>query len=218
MTITNADTIKVNLRGTRTGGEEWSTGFHLLVGPEGVTTQAVLDAIRGEVATQALQLWQFVLRDKCSPSTDFNQVQCLYYPAGSATADLQSEEAVVADVGSSQTPHPYEVAAVCSLRTAIPTRSGRGRMYLPVNGMPLTAVDQYGNADLVEIADGMATFFNALNGFTAGFTVNLAVAVASHTQGIARPVQTIIVDSLPDIQRRRGNQLSPSNTQTRVLP
>lgn len=217
MTINAQDTIKVTLTGVRIGGEEWNTGFWCIVGPNGAMTQADLDEIRAEIAVLAVTQWSNVWDTQATVDTDFNKVHVAYYPAGSNIATLASEEAVTVAAGTSLNRHPYECCMVVSLRTAIPTRSGRGRMYLPLDGYTVVGGSQITNEAITAVADGMLSLFNQVNNITTPNVLAMAVAVASHTQGVARPVQQIIVDSLPDIQRRRGDSLTPFNVQTRAV-
>lgn len=124
---------------------------------------------------------------------------------------LSAQERPVAPVvgGSTDPSLPTEVALVVSLRTAVATRSTRGRMYLP----PLTVsqmgyAGRYLDAAVTTVADGAEDFMNDV---TVGTTTWTPV-VASGTASLLTPITQIAVGNVPDAQRRRRDSLIEAYT------
>lgn len=99
---------------------------------------------------------------------------------------------------------PYEVAVVCSLRTAIAGRSYRGRSYQgPVGVNAVTASGRLSTTYRDHLGNGISSFLAACN--TGG---NVPV-VWSRTRQVATPITNVVVDDVFDSQRRRQDQLTP---------
>ena len=103
---------------------------------------------------------------------------------------------------------PQRVAMVIGLRTALPTRSGRGRFYLP--GPDATQITTTGlliSATATTLANGAAA---ALNTFSA-----TSVPSIYHRNKLApppstTPVTTVTVGVVLGTQRRRTNKVAPA--------
>lgn len=112
---------------------------------------------------------------------------------------------------------PLSVSMVLSLRTAVAGRSGRGRIYVPHlttavmnsnTGNFVTADAQLGASAIVDLATRINTA-----------DPTLSLAVLSVVQGVSRDVIQVVVNTLPDTQRRRDEQLAPvANIQNTVTP
>lgn len=113
--------------------------------------------------------------------------------------------------GTSSTPHPYQTAMVCSLRTSTPGGHGRGRLYWPATGAPLSSTT---------LRPAAATVLNALNGFVsllADITAEIQAydaaarpVVWSRTTNALHQITRLQVGDVLDVQRRRRDTLSES--------
>jgi len=110
--------------------------------------------------------------------------------------------------GQGNQPHPFQTAVCISLRTSQVGASGRGRLYVPANGMqigvnnlrPTTAVVQ---AFLTGAYVTLGSMTTAIRATFAG--ANLAVW--SRTLKVANNVTALQVGDILDVQRRRRDTL-----------
>lgn len=196
------DTVKLVFSGSRAGGEEWSTGLWMVAAE--TPDQADLDALAAYAWTQFQTMWGFI-NGRASAATKPLRTNAYFYAAGDLTSSLVAEAASEVAVGTGTNNHPYQCSLVVSLRSATPGRSTRGRMYLPLDSVGMDAAGQYSAANIGVVAPRVQTFIQALNDYTG---LPVRTVVASRTTGTAYAVTRIEVDSIPDIQRRRANQLA----------
>lgn len=202
--------VKVTIEGVFGAAEEWNTGFWMESPAWGTTTpdSATLNDFAGDIET----LWNTAslslqsLRGTACRSTG---VRVHFYPAGGLLSTGVGESVIGGQNGSTEIGHPYQVGIVCSLRTAVAGRRTRGRMYLPLTAIPVTASSGQYAAEPNLVASVMATFLSSCNDVPLG-AVTAKVVVASHAAGITTLVNAVRVDSIPDIQRRRANGLTAS--------
>lgn len=101
---------------------------------------------------------------------------------------------------------PAQVAVVCSLDTALPTRAGRGRMYLPA-----PTVDQVNSGEMASAAqtifvNGAKNLLDTVNAASLGiFTV--VIRHASFLPSEFTTVTGVRVGSVFDTQRRRRDKI-----------
>lgn len=200
-----AEVYRVVASGSLAGGEIWSTG--LWVQGHTPATQADADS--------AAELWMAQLVSTTDPApfllmaenwwstqTTLERVTTYCYPAGGPhAAFIGSYDQLTTGQQGSQT-KPNQVALVTSLRTGIAGRRSRGRMYVPLTGGPLGADGQVPTAGAQAIADSWGTFLGDWN--ASGDNGTVVVVSASATQ--AYPITQVVVDTRPDIQRRRANR------------
>ena len=98
---------------------------------------------------------------------------------------------------------PADCALVVSLRSALATRSGRGRFYLPQPAASNLTSDGRATADLV--TDLIAALSAAWAGYNTG--VDRPV-IYSPTFRVVRPLVTFNIGDLFDTQRRRENKVA----------
>lgn len=198
-----APAIKVDIVGTRVGAEEWNTGFWVTA--PSPTTQLDLDTwltgVQGFVNT-----WWAAVLSRASAGTAPSAVRARWYEGGDLTATLSAERPLTTTPGSSGTTHPYQVSVVASLRTSVPSRTTRGRMYLPLDGTLMSTGGQYAAAAITAVNTPTATLLTSVNGTTIG-GLPTTVVVASHVTGLVQYVTRVVMDTIPDIQRRRANAL-----------
>lgn len=100
---------------------------------------------------------------------------------------------------------PQEVAVVTSLRTALASRRGRGRMYLPAPAYgALTSLSRLDTTIRDDIAQAMSTYLDS-DALTGLFSV-----VASATGTLLSQVTECRVGDVFDSQRRRRDSLIES--------
>lgn len=142
-----------------------------------------------------------------------NQIQ-VFLAAGDSLTDInayyyQGNEAVqtshktIAVVGAATTAiMPCQIAVVMTLRTALATRSGRGRMFIPVGSLGLNQLTRLpaSPANINTLVDKWAALFSAT-------PPGVNAVVVSQTHGVATPITSVDADIIPDTQRRRRNRL-----------
>jgi hypothetical protein len=193
--------IRVEIRGTGPGSEIWQTGYW---GNTNLTTytQSTLDALTLNLAGYATTWWNLI-KSTIYTSYSFNEVRTYYYETNGRTADVASIAVNTPNPGTNASAlAPIDTAMVCSLRTAKPGRSHRGRMYIPYHGatqptglVVASAATTYNNST--------AAMLSAVNTGTA-----LDVVVVSPTLGDSTKVTSTTMDLKPDVQRRRVNRLA----------
>lgn len=207
--------INLRMSGTNAGGEEWTTGVWLGTLTPVAFSEAGLVNYEALVEPHCTTLWN-ALRTYASTGTAWQSVSLYAYIGGSDTAAAVYHKEFTPIAGSAASgQHPDQVCLVCSLRSSSPTRQGRGRMYLPLTALPLTAgTSQVTSAATGAIAGAMQTFLNSLAGTEYDEQATLHPIVYSRSQSLARDIVSVVVNSVPDIQRRRANQLVPLSTVT----
>lgn len=99
---------------------------------------------------------------------------------------------------------PQRVALVCGLRTATPTRAGRGRMYWPgPDTLALTPAGELNSTDAATIATGLAAAIATMNSTSAAVIYHRLIRTTT-------PVTAITVGTILGTQRRRTNKSANS--------
>lgn len=102
---------------------------------------------------------------------------------------------------------PADCAIVCSLRTALANRSGRGRFYLPQ-----PAVDQLDESDGRISAAAVAATLSALSIGWGAYTPTGVPVVYSRTMRATNAVTSFDIGNLFDTQRRRESSMLESRS------
>lgn len=125
-----------------------------------------------------------------------------YYQGGVAISHLH---ATVSHPGlTNGTAMPLQLACVLTLRTALATRSGRGRIYLPMTaGVIATPSYLFSSAGINQAVDALATWFTFIKAVPG-----LSAVVVSQTHSSSTAITSVDADTVPDTQRRRVNKLS----------
>jgi len=195
-------------------GEVFNTGFWL-DGPAPIT-DAEATIFAGQIATR-INGSAFLSAAKTLMSADaaYDSVRVYGYATAGAPATGIGEAAIVAGAGTAGTGTgtPLQIALVATLLTASSSRSGRGRMYLPVIAGAQFASHYVIDSSATAVSAGLALLFDALN---AGLPSN-HVVVMSATHSIVHPVTSVRVDNRADVQRRRANDQAATFTSVSVL-
>lgn len=96
---------------------------------------------------------------------------------------------------------PFQCASGVSWRTALATRSGRGRMYLPPLAVSVLDTGRLSTGAVSTIVDAVGQLTDSLDGG------GLALVLLNRTTLATTPVTTVDVGNVIDTQRRRRNKL-----------
>lgn len=202
--------LKLTFSGTFGGGVEqwafslWFTGY---TGVNG-SAETSFDASQ-EPSGTAYEAFRTGFLTYMSSVDHYTALDAYYYQGGVAT---QHGTMTFDHPGLSNTTGPTQLACVMTLRTALSTRRGRGRIYLPLRAI---AVGGNGLMDANGVnanVDRLATYLSAqLLGGRPG-------VVVSTTAGNTHPITQVDADLVPDTQRRRVNKLRSSRHASAVTP
>lgn len=214
-TAPGVDLVKVVMSGTvGIGSQTWSTGYMISVGGGTAVTQALLDAyvnsLKPSIATM-MATWMA----RNSTAVQYNGLKGSFIPANTFKASLVSVATITPVVGSGGATLPGFCSLVQSLRTANPSRTGRGRMYAPTNKLVLGGDGEALAADVNSVGPATAAMMTAVNLLPVGFSSgNGFCSVVSYATGFAHPVTRVVCDSRVDVQHRRTDKLPADTTNT----
>lgn len=190
--------VHMVLSGTLKTGEIFAVGWDTL-GEAG--NQATLDQAVGTVIAfmTTVSADRAVLLNLLNPTDKYTKVTGYSYAAGAPTASLVSSLPLnVAGTGGGN--NPNQLAIVATLRTAIPSRRTRGRMFMPATGIAVGAGALMTAPTPAELAHAVASLIN-----TQG--QDIAPVVISRAGGLGTPITAVSVDNKVDTQRRRANKV-----------
>lgn len=206
--------VRLSLLGHLQSSEQFDTSFWVLGGGSSrEELQDLVDAVADIfTASGAFDQTLSLIPSDCG----YDEVRGYSYPEGgpgstwAASADLGL-------VGTGTTSDPYQTCVVLSLRTSQIGRSRRGRMYLPAIGVALAQDHQMTPTLTSDLADEWQAIFVAVDAISLETGGNPSVVVVSQTLGDTLIMNRIVVDSKPDIQRRRANKTQASSTESRTV-
>lgn len=197
-----SQTSKIVFSGALPGTERWSASMCIdhATALDSVELGNVLDEVITDFGAGG---GFFAELAAINPATVTLDTVTAYYYSGGTKAALQAER-----TGNYLPTHtnavtlPNQVCAVASLRTGLPGRSQRGRMYIPCLSVAMGANGLATTTGLNLLADGLAQSMGTFNASGRG-----KIVVASATTGFNNPVTEIIMDSVLDTQRRRRSSV-----------
>lgn len=200
---------KCLIEGSSQGGEVWSVGLAYTGATASfnqTTLQAWATGVAAHIAGLASTTFPIAL---LSSSGAVTNVRC-ELRSNTDTLILAAEAPVSpAKVGQGVPSKSFQSSVVFSLRTPIPGRSFRGRVYWPGWAYGVSALMRFGSADVTAWLTG----FKALNvaiiaaGETAEPATDLSLCVRSKLLDVETVVTAIQVGDVPDVQRRRRDDL-----------
>lgn len=203
---------RVVLKGTGPSSEIWQTGFWT----ESVTppsTQAQLQTDCNAIAAFCTTFYNS-LKPTIYSAYAFTEVDMYQYVYPGSTATLQAQTILTPNAGGKATAgSPIDTCIVASIRSSVPGRSNRGRMYLPYHDTISATTGMLSAATNNTYGTAVKTLFTSVAGY-AGYVP----VVVSRTHGTWQPVSSIVTDNKPDVQRRRENRLLPTATQVLAFP
>jgi hypothetical protein len=185
-------------------GEIFNTGFWARYG-DAVASQAGWQTSNDTRYTSFISTWVTVMKNYLDTTCGYDELRAYYYRDAGAGATYLSVTPINVAGTNASNPLPMDTAAVQSLRTATPGRSYRGRMYVPVTNSLVTN-HQFVTTLCSTQANATAAMFSSYNADSAGNYV----AVVSRTLASYTKITRVIVDSIPDVQRRREQSLTPA--------
>lgn len=201
--------LRVSVNGTLPGGEVWSVNpCWELDGSTGVViTQqdalTIATAITALVLPTSLQIMMAANTFWSGARVEARQV------TGALDAQAEAVRAVPVN-GSGTATHPFQTAAVISLRTSGVGAQYRGRMYWPATGIALGGADyRITSANVASHLSGAKSFLTAIQGAiraTAG--VNADLTIWSRKTSTFRNVNALQMGNVVDTQRRRRDTLA----------
>lgn len=214
-------TLRVVHSGLVAPGQTWSTSHWiapLLI--DGHPTPSDLGSIAAATATAA-KTWFDHVANNWGANTTANKSTCYFYAAGSSGATAMGEYAWPTPTpgGGSAGFTPLTTSMVVSERTAVPGRSGRGRMYVPYNSGGIGSNGHFSSGNVDAMAGWAKAYMDTMNSVdlsSYGFT-NQRCCVASHTKGHIYDITTLVVDDVPDNQSRRKDKVSSAHTASVAL-
>jgi len=147
------------------------------------------------------------LEDHTATTVGLDSVTTVLVDAATGTQITRVDSALSIDGVSASNTLPSDNAVVVSLRTATPTRSGRGRFYLPP--VTVTDVETTGRVLADLITDLSASLTTAWTGYNSASDTPV---VYSRTQRLFRPVTSFDIGDLFDTQRGREDNLVEART------
>lgn len=179
------------------GGERFETGVWVAQSPatpSDANTAAATAAANFGTDLKAT-LCGLILND-----SGYDGVKVYSYPSGGPAATVIGDAPISAGVGTaSGGGAPNQTCVVASLRTNLSGRRYRGRMYLPANGMGLSQ-HQLTSSLCTSISSAMALWLGRFKDPTHPI-------ILSQVGGFSTAITAVIVDSLPDVQRRHANRM-----------
>jgi hypothetical protein len=210
-----AQVARFTFGGNADNGETWNTSFWAQPLSD-ITSQEEFQAQVDDLADVLTGGTGFVtqMRPFWSDATHLTFFDGLYY-SNEQTASFIGKHAYESPVvGTGTTPLPLQTCAVLSLETAVPTRRGKGRMYLPANAAAMQSGHRFSDTPVQNLVNAAADFFSILDTGTPGWTPG----VMSSAGSAFRPLTAVHMDNKPDIQRRRANDMSSGTIHRAVIP
>lgn len=192
--------ILCSVGGKLSNTADWSVNLNFSVDklPSLADAQTAANAILSDCGTTS------AISKSLNAEDTFAQVRLTGYPAmsGPATLSVASNGDAENGTSSGQASAP-QVCEVATLRTAMPGRSYRGRLYWPLrwathpNGVVSAADQTQLNGTVQGLAQAISTELGAVG-------TSAAWGVYSKTLGLITPVSTVSVGTRVDTQRRRA--------------
>lgn len=203
---------RIVMQGLGPGAEIWQTGLSVIAAPL-PGTQAALQTDCNALEPFFNTFWGS-LKSHIYSSFSYTGVKMYAYSGAATRATLQAQTLRTAVAGTLvANSSPIDTSLVASLRTAVPGRSGRGRMYLPCHDVCQPTSGNFVGTASADYALAVKTLANAIAGYSS-----YAVAVVSRTTSNWELVRQVIADNRPDVQRRRENKIIPSIVSSQVIP
>ena len=159
--------------------------------------------------------WPLFISSLCianQPDFAVTSYDAYYYQGGVAVTHQQE---TVNHVGTGTGDGmPLQIACVMTLRTALSTRRGRGRIYLPfTDSNQMGANHIFASSNVNNCVDYLALYLSALQ-----LTGDYTPVVVSQTGGTSNVITSVDADLVPDTQRRRANRLTSARHSSPVSP
>lgn len=202
---------RVLINGHLPQGEIFTWGFWMGGAPtDQASAQTWVNGVRDEFQIHA----KTALCGELPSTAGYDSVTLYSYPSSGSGAAFVAEATIATGAGTSTDPLlPLQCAWVVTLRTGLPGRSRRGRMYIPIIAESLTA-HQLTQGQLDSLLGSVQDFIQGVDNLTTGTNV---VVVSQVGAGQANNVTEVSADSRLDIQRRRAEAESVLYTSSQAV-
>lgn len=181
----------------------WSDSAASIDTAQAAAVQWLSDLVAGPSAGNGLQ-------DRITSGVSFSFVRTGLINVADGQQQQLRETAVTHAGVATGNSLPADVALVCSLRTDLANRRGRGRFYLPALSTITVTAGKLTTSHQVALADALEFAWN-------GYSSTGSPVVYSRTSRAFQPVVTFDVGNLFDTQRRREAQITEVR-EARTMP
>lgn len=191
-----AGVTRVTLSGTLGTSEVWATSYYQTGSSAALTTDA---NAASQMAVPLFNTAVAHIEDILNNTDAITALDLYYYDGG--TSAVAHGHASFNRPGASVSSHPKQIALCMTLKSALATRSGRGRMFFPATGIALGSNGLATPTPVDQLVDAWGDWFNELHDGTAPAVVVSQLTTSTHE------VTSVSADYVPDTQRRRRNKL-----------
>jgi hypothetical protein len=154
-----------------------------------------------QTATDAIKLLYQTALANLAPlnisQTTWQTLTVYWFAAGASGSAVQaSSNFTTTNVGTGTNSSPFSTALVLSKKTALLTRSGRGRAYWPATAA--TSFGAFSTAQVGTLVTGFKTLYDTLKASGAGVFTALPLVVQSNKMGVNNACVSISADTRPD--------------------
>lgn len=193
--------LKVVLSGQVAAGQPWSTTDAYSMNPGPTPSLGDITGIATAMAARYKTFWLGGPTLFASASTSLLALQAFWYNAGSTSAAVNAIAAISGAVGTGSATAPLSTALVITKKTAVTTKSGRGRSYWPAVLRMSGGV--FASADLSTVLVAYQTMINLFRGTPPAPLTQCNLAVVSFRTGQIHEVTSASIDTRPDRQEHR---------------
>lgn len=208
------DSLRVVFSGFVVTGQSWSCSLWFRTIAAGLMTQTELNTANGDLGDAAVGSWATLASALWPSSTTLTKCTTYVYPNNTVTASKVSTPHTLAAAGSTTTTMPPQCAVVASLRSEVPGRSGRGRIYIPYTLAGLASDGQIASTKVDNVANAVAAMIGDMNALSLPGGLTPVCCVASFTKQEQPTVVSVVVDSIVDTQRRREGSMVATHAKT----
>lgn len=195
---------RIVLRGTLPGNEIWSTAFWTGINGNTGTAQQIADNLPTIGAWAAFQT---AVRAMLNAGGSLSALDVYQYRTAATEATDKGTHTFTDLTGTGGGALPNQVACVMTLRSATPTRSGRGRMYFPAIGCGVGSDGLANPTQLNNLRTSLATLLSTQDS-----------RIVSSTRGETYPLVAVDNDYVLDTIRARTDQLVSARASSTVTP
>lgn len=208
--------IRVIWRGTLPGGETWSISAAFV--PIGVVVAPQPQILMNQAATAVANAGiPNDVRSKMSSAAVFTDVRLEQRTASGNLLAVGQGVRTAPEAGIGNANKPFQVALVLSLRTPVPGRRGRGRMYIPALAAPISTTSlRLAQADMDAVLAAMKTMLTNTGNLLKGVFGDIPHKLAVHSKvgALETEVNALEIGDVLDVQRRRRDKAIENRTAT----
>lgn len=207
-----ANCARFTIGGTADNGEIWDTSFWARWGGSGMDA-ATFQGIVDDLATAFTGATGFAnaIKNMLGTGGAITTFSGLFYEGGAHAAFAGSHQYNPAVAGTSPNLLPLQTSMVISLRTPLPSKRTRGRMYLPANACDMQAGHRFADTQVQSAVNSAVNWFAVIRTSGDGWFTGImsdGAKLATPAPSIFTEITYVTADTKPDIQRRRANAMS----------